>query len=93
MLGSILITALGILAMNFSPSYGVFLVVVAFFGVPHGITYTASLVVVSRTSTDEERSTAISRLSAYTNLPPVLVPVAIGYLIGAVGWDHHSSSS
>ncbi|MDG6987110.1 MAG: MFS transporter [Nitrososphaerota archaeon] len=82
---SILISALGLAAMVYAPSYAAFLVVMAFFGIPHGITYTVSLIVVSRTSAEGERNAAVSLLSAYTNLVYVAVPVVMGYIIERAG--------
>ncbi|MDG6957978.1 MAG: MFS transporter, partial [Nitrososphaerota archaeon] len=51
----------------------------------HGITYTVSLIVVSRTSAEGERNAAVSLLSAYTNLVYVAVPVVMGYIIERAG--------
>ena len=84
-LASVLVSASGLAAMVLAPSYAVFLVVMALFGLPHGVTYTISLVVVARTSAEGERNAAVSLLSAYTNLVYVAVPVLLGYLIGVAG--------
>ena len=84
-LASIVITCLGILAMVAAPSFLVFLVVMAFIGIPHGITYTSALIIVSRKSEEGERNVAVSRFTAYSSLLGSLVPLGIGGAIELVG--------
>ncbi len=84
-LASVLATSIGLVAMAVAPSYYVFLGAMALFGLPHGVTYTISLVMVSRTSPEGERGAAVSLLQAYTNIVYVAVPVALGYMIEVVG--------
>lgn len=82
---SVLMTVMGLVAMAVAPGYLFFLGAMALFGFPHGATYTISLVVVSRASTEGERNAAVSLLQAYTNVVYVVVPVVLGYLIGVAG--------
>jgi MFS family permease len=83
--GSILITTLGLVLMSAAPSFALFLVVMAALGIPHGLTYTLSLIIVARTSTQQERNAAMSKFSAYSNVLNVMVPLSIGGLIQVIG--------
>jgi MFS family permease len=85
MAASMVVTVGGLLLMILAPSFPLFLLVMAAFGFPHGISYTVSLIIVARTSPKDERNAAMSRLAAYSNILNILVPVAISYLILLVG--------
>ncbi len=84
-IASTLVVGFGILGMVLAPSFSTFLVVMAFLGIPHGVLFTLSLIVVARTSGEDERNAAVSRLSAYSNVVSTLVPLVVGYAIEAAG--------
>jgi predicted MFS family arabinose efflux permease len=82
---SFVITSVGLLTMVVAPSFTLFLIVMALIGIPHGITYTLSLIMVSRTSGEDERNASVSRYSAYTYALYIPVPIVLGYEIELVG--------
>ena len=82
---SMIITVGGLVGMFLAPSFALFLVVIGLFGIPHGITFTLSLILVSRTSSDEERNTTNSRLSAFYSTTNIMVPIAISSIAELIG--------
>ena len=82
---SMVVTVAGLIALFLAPSFALLLLVSAFFGIPHGMTFTLSLILVSRTSGGAERNTANSQLNAFYSFLYIVVPIAIGSVSELLG--------
>lgn len=77
---SILITSIGLLGILYTPSYLLFLVVIALLGIPHGSIFPMSTIMISRATKVEERNAVNSYFLAYNNILFLLVPAIVGFL-------------
>ncbi len=85
MLISILITMITLAGTIVSPSYSVFLVLMALLGVPHGSVFPMSTIMIQRATSKEERNAVNSYFLAYNNFLFIAVPAAVGYLSNYIG--------
>ena len=82
---SVCITIAGLIGMALSPSYVVFLAVMALLGLPHGTVYPMSTIMIARGTRREERNAVNSYFLAFNNLTFAGVPFAVGALSAVVG--------
>jgi len=77
---SIGITIIGLLGILYSPTYGIFLLVIALLGIPHGSIFPMATIMISRATRIEERNAVNSYFLAYNNILFLAVPTIVGYL-------------
>ena len=82
---SILITVLTLAGTLFSPTYAVFLLVMALLGIPHGSVFPMSTIMIQRATSKEERNAVNSYFLAYNNFLFIAVPTVVGYLSEFIG--------
>lgn len=85
MLISILITVFTLAGTLLSPTYGVFLLVMALLGIPHGSVFPMSTIMIQRATSKEERNAVNSYFLAYNNFLFIAVPSVVGYLSQFIG--------
>ena len=73
-----ILTIVGMAIMTISPSIYLYAVSLAILGVPHGLTYPLSLIVISRDSKDDERNLMNSAFSSIMTIIGILSPIALG---------------
>jgi len=79
-----IITIFGLLAISLSPSLLVYVISLILLGIPHGLTYLSSLIIISRSFKDEEsRNTAISYFSSIGLSGSI--PLIMGYVVEKIG--------
>jgi predicted MFS family arabinose efflux permease len=82
---SVLVTLAGLAGMVVSPSFVLFLAVMALLGFPHGSIFPMSTILIARGSSREERSAVNSYFLAFNNLLFAGVPFAVGFLSSFIG--------
>ncbi|QKR01040.1 MFS transporter [Metallosphaera tengchongensis] len=87
MLVSVIITVLGLWGTVFSPTYGFFLIVMAFLGIPHGSVFPMSTIMIQRATGKEERNAVNSYFLAFNNFLFIAVPAIVGYMSEYLGLD------
>ncbi|NON63416.1 MFS transporter, partial [Acidianus sp. RZ1] len=85
LLVSILITICGLLGIILSPSYLIFILLMAILGIPHGSIFPMSTIMIARSTTQDERNAANSYFLAYNNILFMGVPAIVGYLSSLIG--------
>jgi len=79
-----IITIFGLLVISLSPSLLVYVISLIFLGIPHGLTYLSSLIIISRSFKDEKsRNTAISYFSSIGLSGSI--PLIMGYVVEKIG--------
>ncbi len=73
-----ILTIVGMIIMTISPNIYVYAISLAILGIPHGLTYPLSLIVISRDSKDEERNLMNSVFSSIMTIIGILSPIALG---------------
>lgn len=82
---SVMVTLAGLVGMAFSPSFAVFLIVMALLGLPHGSIYPMSTIMIARGTKREERSAVNSYFLAFNNILFAVVPFIVGALSAIIG--------
>ena len=72
------LTVVGMVIMTLSPNIYVYALSLAILGIPHGLTYPLSLIVISRDSKDYERNLMNSAFSSIMTIIGILSPIALG---------------
>lgn len=85
---SVVITLVGLAGMVFSPSFLLFLILMALLGFPHGSIFPLSTILIARGSSREERSAVNSYFMAFNNLLFAVVPFAVGLLSSFIGLNY-----
>ncbi|MGC8571470.1 MAG: MFS transporter [Caldivirga sp.] len=73
-----ILTIVGMVVMTLSPNMYAYAVALAILGIPHGLTYPLSLIVISRDSRDDERNIMNSAFSSIMTIIGILSPIALG---------------
>ncbi|ABW00998.1 MFS transporter [Caldivirga maquilingensis] len=73
-----MLTIVGLVIMTISPNIYLYAISLAILGVPHGLTYPLSLIVISRDSKDDERNLMNSAFSSIMTIIGILSPIALG---------------
>ncbi len=85
---SISITGLVLILFPFIPTFTVFILLMMLLGIPHGIIFPISTIMISRGTTIEQRSAANSYFMAYNNILFMTVPLTFGYIVGFIGYEN-----
>jgi MFS family permease len=73
----------GLLVTVINPSS--YAIAMAILGVPHGLTYPSSLIIISRSSNESERNTLNSYFASFSTIVNVLTPFLIGIVSELIG--------
>ncbi len=84
---SVAITLGGLLSFYFIDNFSLLFVDMALLGIPHGITFPLSAVIISRGTNVNERMHANSYMLAYGEFISVVTPALFAFLINVVGFS------
>jgi len=79
------LTIIGVMLITTSPNVYAYAVALALLGIPHGLTYPLSLIVISRDSRDDERNVLNSAFSSIMTIIGVLSPMLLGAAADLMG--------
>jgi MFS family permease len=80
-----ILTIIGVMLITTSPNVYAYAVALALLGIPHGLTYPLSLIVISRDSRDDERNVLNSAFSSIMTIIGVLSPMLLGAAADLMG--------
>jgi len=81
-----LITVIGLLLVSLSPSLLIYVISLILLGIPHGLTYPSSLILLSRSFKDvESRNIANSYFSGILSGLSGFIPLIMGYSVEEIG--------
>jgi DHA1 family multidrug resistance protein-like MFS transporter len=83
--GSTVFSLLGVTLLVTSASPLLYGISMAILGIPHGLTYPSSLIIISRSSSEAERNTLNSYFASFSTMINVLTPFLIGIASELVG--------
>lgn len=79
-----LITIFGLLAISLSPSLLVYVISLILLGIPHGLTYLSSLIIISRSFKDEKSRNVANSYFSSIGLSGS-IPLIMGYVVEKIG--------
>ncbi len=85
MLISIALTIVGIALLYLAPNYAVFITSMTVLGIPHGSVYPLSTLMISRSTSIEERNAANSYFGAFQGMLGIVVPALFGASADLIG--------
>ncbi|MCL4350165.1 MAG: MFS transporter [Candidatus Thermoplasmatota archaeon] len=77
---STIITAGALFSLPFAHNFYLLAIIMALLGIPHGVIFPISTIMISRGTKPEERNTINSYFLAYNNFLFIMVPVVFGYI-------------